>query len=406
MSVETIENGKNRLAENPNPQMGEKCLVKDVEESKIIQALKKDRNAIAVEDIKTALKDKVITEEDLRSKVEFSNAMINAIKNYNQKNPPRDEGKKEKRLPPCFTEVYFWGLRNTGKTCAIGATLGYLKKSGHIKTTFGGYGEDYLNYLCSVFDINKTIVSLPDRTDLNELPIMPLVFEDKDTQLLHRIAFIDVAGEVFSSIYKKMKKIQISSEEEAAIKAFEKILKNGYNRKIHFFIVEYGDDSEYRFDERDNNPKRKSEVMYELARYFAGENPDGTKRKGGENIFNTSSVSMNILVTKCDRIGEDDTPRKRLKRAQEFVEPTKYKEEMIDKEKRGWEKAVDEINTISCKAHSGYLNAHVFSIGEIYAKKLCVFNPTDAASIVQEIINHTTGFKDNWWQKVKDFFLQ
>lgn len=323
------------------------------------------------EGITEKIENNVANWDDLREI--FTDKQIEAIRNYQ---PPRQLPlvKDFEKLPRGYTEVYFWGTRGTGKTCAIGATIGYLRNVRRSINPILCPGERYLHQLENLFRNDEKVCSLPPGTVNGNLPAMAFSFKDK-RNADHRTMLIDVAGEVFAGIFKAERGITLAPDEQDAINHLKECLNDKYNNKIHFFIVEYGNDDMLYID--GYGDVTKSQVMQSLAVYFAK-----------EQLFNKSSVSMNILVTKCDRIKNGD----RMEEVQNYIENS------------NWGAVVSGINDISLKAHNGGANVMGFSIGEVFAQDLCIFCPDDAEGIIKEIEDRTPAFRDTWFSRFVDFF--
>lgn len=340
----------------------------------LLDELRKDPNCYSV----TKLRNEIDSIADMRLedlKEIFTDEQVRAIEDYEEPKQLDVVQDTDQKLRRGFTEVYFWGLRKTGKTCAIGATIGYLSNVRKSLNPEPCPGQQYLLQLQNLFSRKGAICKLPPGTPMGNLPAMSFTFNDSKGDE-HRVTFIDVAGEVFSAIYAQKNGITLNPEEQKAIKNLENRLKDNYNNKIHFFIIEYGDDNG-EVAVRDGLYASKSQVMYSLAQYF-----------DKQNIFNDSSVSMNLLVTKCDRIKKGD----RMEEVKRYVEES------------GWAPAKNGINDISCNARTGCLFGMGFSIGEVFAQDLCVFRPDDAEGIVEEIEYRTPAYKHNWWSRLIDFF--
>lgn len=339
----------------------------------LLDELRKDPNKYSVIDLKNEI-DKIadMQLDDLIGI--FTDAQVQAIKDYKE---PKQLAMVDdpNELPRGFTEVYFWGLRKTGKTCAIGATIGYLSNIRQSLKPEPCPGVQYLLQLQNLFSKGGKICTLPPGTPMGNLPAMAFSFNDKSGNE-HRVTFIDVAGEVFSAIYAQQNGLGISERDKKAIEDLEKRLRDSFNNKIHFFIIEYGDDNG-EVEVSNGLYASKSQIMQSLASYFA-------KQK----IFDDSSVSMNLLVTKCDRIREGD----RMEEVIRYVNDS------------GWGAAAMGINEISIDARTGCLYGMGFSIGEVFAQDLCVFCPDDAEGIVDEIEQRTPAIKHNWWSRLIDSF--
>ncbi len=347
-------------------------------EEQFIDELKEDINRYSASKIQEKIENGVTSWDNLETI--FNKEQINAIKSYKrpkQLDPVTDMGK----LPQGYTEVYFWGLRGTGKTCAIGATIGYLKGVRRSINPIQGPGIKYLYQLQSLFKNDGKVCILPpgsmmtDEEKKANLPNMSFSFKEKDRTKEHRAMLIDVAGEVFSGIFKKMNKLDVDEDEENAIERLKTCLCDRYNNKIHFFIVEYGDDSIVNFD--GFGEVNKSAVMQSLAEYFKE-----------EKVFKSSSVSMNILITKCDRIKEGISKKEAC---QKFLDDS------------GWGSVVNGLDDIAEKSHNNKVPKIMFSIGNVFAQDLCVFDPSDAEKIVNIIEEYTHTFRNTWLGRLIDF---
>ena len=105
---------------------------------------------------------------------------------------------------PC-TEVYFWGIPSSGKSCALGAILssansGRVAKSMQRDPDCQGYG--YMNRLANLFKTNGAVGTLPEGTAISSTYEMGFILEDEDRKE-HPITCIDLAGELVRCMYKQ-----------------------------------------------------------------------------------------------------------------------------------------------------------------------------------------------------------
>ena len=102
---------------------------------------------------------------------------------------------------PC-TEVYFWGIPSSGKTCALGAILsaaknGLVARSMIPDNNCQGFG--YMNRLSSIFFPGR-VCRLPGGTPVTSTYEMRFELEDQEHQI-HHVACIDMAGELFTCMF-------------------------------------------------------------------------------------------------------------------------------------------------------------------------------------------------------------
>lgn len=339
-----------------------------------LDMLKEDINALSAYEIQTEVDNGTASWHDLERV--YTMEQVEAIRNYRRaEDLPAVEAMRE--LPKGYTEVYFWGTRGTGKTCAIGATLGYLTYERKNIKPINCPGQKYLFQLQNMFNNRDYACKLPPGTVTGNLPAMAFTFKDNNRND-HKMMFIDVAGEVFSGIYKKNMNEPLEEKEERAIEDLTRCLNNHYNNKIHFFIIEYDNDDYVMENIFGKGALRKSQVMQSLTDYFAS-----------SRLFDKSSVGMYILVTKCDKIPQNEDRNEKVKA---FINNGM------------WETVVRNIKDISVKAKCGGLSVLNFSIGDVFAKDLCIFKPRDAGKIVEEIEKHTHAYRDTFWSKLIDSF--
>lgn len=341
------------------------------EEQLFLDRLRDDINSMSAMEIKNKIKSNFSTWDALVKNNIFTEAQIKAIQNYKEPQAPMEIAE-----PPCknHTEVYFWGLRGTGKTCAIGATLSYLKyqylKDGGYWTPTAGKGVSYTNYLTDQIFKGKGICTLPPRTIGNtnvqdNLPIMPFEFTNSRKHR-RRVQIIDVAGEVFSGIYKEANGFDLSDGEKSEIRLMVDRLKDDFNHKIHFFIIEYGvNDTKLNVDIDKVGLVSKADLMSSVVQYFSN-----------NKSFKNTTQSMNLLVTKCDKIRETDAKEKE-NRVAEYIEAS------------NWSLAVRGIKNIASDLGCPEPDTLMFSIGNVFAQHLCELEPKYAKHIVNIIEKYT-----------------
>lgn len=144
---------------------------------------------------------------------------------------------------PC-TEVYFWGIPSSGKTCALGGILS-VANSGHVARTMAMdkncQGYAYMNSLANLFKSDKA-TNLPPSTGFTQTYAMSFDLVDQRRKT-HPITLIDLAGELFKAMYwHDADPSKLTDEQSKHLETVTNILKNNRsnNRKIHFFVIEYG----------------------------------------------------------------------------------------------------------------------------------------------------------------------
>jgi len=254
-------------------------------------------------------------------------------------------------IPKGFTEVYFWGIPNSGKTCALSTILNTANKKGYMQTGEGA-GLKYMHVLKNLYrtddNIGYLLESSPDRTQY-----LPFTLKRDNEKYARSVSLIELSGEVFDCFLKKN-----IGEDLGALDGVFQTLNNyltNENRKIHFFFIDY-DPTSIALDNY-----TQSDYLEEASKYF-------TKHK----IFSKSTDSIYVVITKSDLIEGYGTDNKLL--AQNI---NKYLDENF--------KAFDNYLKKLCKDESingGEYDIIPFSIGTVYCKRICKINRKPAEIII------------------------
>ncbi len=339
----------------------------------IVKEIENDKNAYPVEtNEREGIRNMVENGKISWKKLEkvFSERQLDAIKTWNgNQSLPKPE--VPETLIGDSTEVYIWGTKGTGKTCCLGAVLSSVKRQGiFIPQECRGY--NYMIALSNLFASgDNSIFSLPPRTNLEDIAEMGMTLVDQKKRE-HNLTMIDIAGEVFSGVYKigHCDENLILPQERRVIEQIQNYLKQKHNDTIHFFVVEYG--GAYK-NVKELEPDRiyvqQRDVLQNMTQYLK-------KNK----IFSSSTVGVYILVTKCDMI-----PCKREDRAEmahDYV-TEHYTAFYNELEKACIDNNISEFQTIA------------FSIGDVFAQELCEFDPEDTNKIVEELLGKTRA-RNKW----------
>lgn len=313
-----------------------------------------DKSSCSVSQLKAMLDSKLISRNDL-FRLGYTDDQINALYNF-QGITTLPPAPLDRDLPNGYTEVYFWGTPGSGKTCTLGAILSAANCSGRLEHIYQGNGLQYYNQLQEIFRPNSVCI-LPGSTDNMSIMDSVIGFRDKDKKI-HKACVIDLAGEVFDNVYM-LRSGQMRTGDLPSLDAVMHYLGDKRNRKIHFFLVPYGD----------HNVKAGSNNL-SIDRYLT----DMTTHLHQNNIFKNHTDGIYILVTKCDRI-----PCPRQERAQnafEYVQnyyPSFYNN------------LLDACHKYSIRDFA-VIN---FSLGDVFAREMCNFDPSDSLKIIDKICQKT-----------------
>ena len=125
------------------------------------------------------------------------------------------------------TEVYFWGIPSSGKSCALGAILsvaasGTIAHSMDPDTASQGYG--YMTKLINLFQ-NGQIGTLMEGTAVDSFYEMGFDLVDNEGKI-HPITCIDMAGELMRCMYKANANDPMSELDENRRRSFLENIKD------------------------------------------------------------------------------------------------------------------------------------------------------------------------------------
>jgi len=143
-----------------------------------------------------------------------------------------------RKIPDGFTEIYFWGVPASGKTCAVGSIMSTMTNGNGVKSVMphsDSQGARYMMPLASSFREDQVCV-LPPRTKVEETFEMRYTITDEDNRE-HGVAFIDLSGELFECMHISRTGGTLTPKQQSALKILNDILVNNrsQNPKIHFF---------------------------------------------------------------------------------------------------------------------------------------------------------------------------
>ena len=316
-----------------------------------IDDLRRDRNAYYVKDIQDKVENGVATWDDVERITGRDETW--AIQAF-EKMPDLPISIPPEALQGDSTEVYFWGTPSSGKTCALGAIISSAKSKG-ILESLQCSGLHYMTRLSNIFN-NRGICTFPPSSPTESIQEMVMKLRDSQRRP-HKLTLIDLAGELFRSVYFKLNNLFLENEKEQTLATAMNYLRDTRNNKIHFFVVEYGAQDKYWDGLR-------------MVDYLDSMSVD-LKAHG---VFKKSTVGVYVLVTKCDII--DCAPEDRPERAAQYV-----KEELPS----FW----NTLQETCAEAGVGDLRILSFSVGDVFAQKLCKFDGTDTDKVINKLLTKT-----------------
>lgn len=381
--------GINRLKQaiegEPNPQIVIDTIKEylsdgSVTKDQIYAEIRANHNLIDSYTIDQLDREKVLPFQELEYKAEVNPAYLTFITNNDVNSVVVDvEFTPINTITPKTTEIYFWGIPQSGKTCALGAILNEARHGGYIEfadpvTTSQGY--HYMTVLSQIFEGNREVFKLPEGTQTDAIFEMGYVF--KRDGMDYPVTFIDLSGETIESMYRVNARQQLNPKKQAGLDMACRLLTGNakINRKIHFFVLEY-----------DGHKKK-----------YMGLTQDSllTGAMGfirGTGIFRTETDAVYLLVTKSDLTGAKSDNERNAKLA-DYIR-TNYQQ--FYNGLKGLCKE-NEIN-------EGNVDIIPFSLGDVCFQNLCMFDSRTADTVIKLIVNRAKGFKTGklakFWNKFK-----
>ena len=254
-----------------------------------------DNNIMEAEIVQTLCNEGIIEYDDLENISGIDSVFVDKLIDFQSSDvPDLPPAQPLEEIKKDYTEVYFWGIPSSGKTCALGAIMSAAKNGTNVKAIHPDgncQGAAYMMQLADLFDPEAVSV-LPPRTDVQDTYEMRFTLVGEDGRE-HKLAFIDLSGELFTCMHLKASGLPFERQEQAdAINTLDNILvKNRTsNRKIHFFVVEYGaQDKKIRSMSQDSYLQAAISYINEM------------------DIFDEFTDGVYMIVTKVDKANVDES---------------------------------------------------------------------------------------------------
>lgn len=267
--------------------------------------------------------------------------------------PQLDLGNPPDSIPDGYTEVYFWGLPGSGKTCALAAVLSTANKLGFLEIA-QGEGQNYMVKLKNIF--SDRISFLPGPSPVDTTQYLPFTLKKPNEKYYRSVSLIELSGEIFECfLFENGNKPLPSPQHEKTFNNLIQLL-NGKNRKIHFFFVDY--DKENKVDA---NGYRQSDYLEAAATYF---------NNGKNNLFNKTTDAIYIVLTKSDLMD--------CKKSEQKNQISQYLQN------NNFSSFVNSLRS-KCKENSingGRILATPFALGNVYFQQMCVFEDETSLNII------------------------
>lgn len=340
----------------------------------LLELIRQDHNLLSSAACNDIISRGILNRNDL-SKCGIDNGFINKMLTNARSQNFEPARPLQTIAEPC-TEVYFWGIPFSGKTCALGAILsaaknGLAARSMIPDNSCKGFG--YMNRLSTIFSPGR-ICRLPGGTPVTSTYEMRFDLEDQEHKI-HHVACIDLAGELFTCMFMKDAGEQMREDQKQALETLHNILleNRSNNRKIHFFVIEYG------AEKRIYNGLPQAEYLNSAAAHL-----------NSIGLFDSNTDAIYVLISKVDNASYEGSLEEHL---------LKY----MTKNYLGFYNNL----LLICKEHGinkGRVKIVPFSIGNVCFKDYCQFDATSATKMVDLLVRYSCFEKQGFWQKILSKF--
>lgn len=340
----------------------------------LLELIRQDHNLLSSAACNDIISRGILNRNDL-SKCGIDNGFINKMLTNARSQNFEPARPLQTIAEPC-TEVYFWGIPFSGKTCALGAILsaaknGLAARSMIPDNSCQGFG--YMNRLSTIFSPDR-ICRLPGGTPVTSTYEMRFDLEDQEHKI-HHVACIDLAGELFTCMFMKDAGEQMRDDQKQALETLHNILleNRSNNRKIHFFVIEYG------AEKRIYNGLPQAEYLNSAAAHL-----------NSIGLFDSNTDAIYVLISKVDNASYEGSLEEHL---------LKY----MTKNYLGFYNNL----LLICKEHGinkGRVKIVPFSIGNVCFKDYCQFDATSATKMVDLLVRYSCFEKQGFWQKILSKF--
>jgi|DEB19_MinimDraft_2_1074335.scaffolds.fasta_scaffold04440_2 hypothetical protein len=316
----------------------------------ILDKINRNSNQFDPDQIKSYIQNGIIDKKDLLE-CRIPQNVIDTV--FNMKYPKLMLGETPTAIPDGFTEVYFWGIPGSGKTCALAALLSTAEREGFLETVIGP-GFDYMTRLKNIF-LNDVAV-LPGPTPFEKTQYLPFALKKPNEKYSRSVSLIELSGELFQCFYSVNSRIELPSDaHKQTLNSLNNFLK-GKNRKIHFFFIDY-----------ESKNKMNSDGLTQ-ANYLSA--ASAFFNKSENNFFSNTTDAIYIVLTKSDLMPCSEAER--VQKAKEYLNSDNFSS-FVNNLKN---------NCRKFSINGGILTVEPFTLGKIYFQQLCEFNDAPSQNLM------------------------
>lgn len=322
-----------------------------VRKNEILEKIRQNSNSFTPGMIKEFLSNNKIS----KSELVYSGIPETIIDNLDRVNSPKlNLGDTPQSIPDGYTEVYFWGIPGSGKTCVLSGILSTAEREGYLEIA-NGPGYDYMTRLKNIFINPVSYLPPPSPTDSTQY--LPFVLK-KGKDAPRSVSLIELSGEVFQCFYNvNANKEHPSPQHKETLEILLRLLSSN-NRKVHFFFIDYEKENKI-----DIGGLTQNDYLQAATTYF-----------NNNDIFRNSTDVIYIVITKSDLMPCEQTEI--VGNLKEYLHNANF---------------TAFINSLRarCKEHNingGKIMATHFSLGRVYFSQICSFNNETSKNLIDILI--------------------
>ncbi len=267
----------------------------------ILEEMRNNPTRFNYEYIETLEKTGIITYDLLVKEELITQKALNAIKNRIEVNLPQPNWKDLPDLPPDRTDIYFFGVPRSGKSCALAGLLYEANRTGVLRyqVSLNKERQDLCNrYYQGLLDCIDECVA-PDRTKKETANYMPFnLIHEEGKEQYSPVSLIEIGGEYFEQttvVYDGGVDLEMWKQMGAT-----QYLRND-NKKMLFFVIDYNLVQQTERGEKVEFNQRR--MLENVLNVFT---TDGNGKSGEENCTMSKVDTVIVIVTKSDLMEVDD----------------------------------------------------------------------------------------------------
>ena len=358
-------------------------LLKELKTERLLE-IKKNMGNKKYQDYENIINEGIITRKDLIEADIITENSIERLRNINDNDRTIDLSKTDYVCPPQCTDVFFFGVPSSGKSCVI---MGLLN-SPNFNWNHVLYGAKYGGKLKTLCKEGTT----PAQTKGDFASLITGNIKDQNG-INHPVNIIDMAGEGFTK--------KIADNPDAKVKfsdmgtGIPQMLLNN-NEKVFFIIIDpTSETATWRYE--DNNGDTSLITVYQeetLLRFLSLFDELPSEQNMNQKIIDKVKA-IYVITTKADCLSIDKNKRQDI--ATDIIHE-KYSQ-LVDKLRDIC--SVNSINLLTnCEP-----KFFTFSLGKFYYGGTFEYDRSDSEKILNFIASISSGKrKKTWYEKLKDWF--